>query len=258
MKPFSLNRVTRKHSVTGGKFLRITVALLAVLAITIACKMGQVSLTGSGEIVTLQQDFTNFEALVVSDAFQVDIRQGDEFSVTIRADDNLQDYLQVVQKGDTLYIGLQPDHSYNLRQVTLQAEVVMPGLASLDLSGSSHGRVAGFSSGDPLKVNLSGSSSLDGEIACGNASFDLSGSSDLVLAGSAHDVKLQASGASHADLGEMPAVDVTVNLSGASDATVNPSGTINVDASGASQLYYLGSPTLGTTNLSGASEMQRK
>lgn len=47
-----------------------------------------------------------------------------------------------------------------------------------------------------------------------------------------------------------------LELSRASIATVNASGRLDVDASGASQVKYLGSPTLGTIDLSGGSSIE--
>jgi hypothetical protein len=39
---------------------------------------------------------------------------------------------------------------------------------------------------------------------------------------------------------------------------VNPSGTLNVDASGGSHVSYVGSPTLGTIDKSGSSSVTQE
>jgi hypothetical protein len=52
--------------------------------------------------------------------------------------------------------------------------------------------------------------------------------------------------------------DADVEASGASKATVNPSGRLDADASGASSIYYLGSPTLGKIDTSGSSTVKPK
>ena len=80
----------------------------------------------------------------------------------------------------------------------------------------------------------------------------------MILTGSAQSVTLEASGSSEIDLADFPVVDANVNLSGGSEATVNPSGRLDVDVSGASHLYYLGSPTLGRVQTSGGSSVGQK
>lgn len=186
----------------------------------------------------------------VSHAFTVDISQGDTFSVVIRIDDNLVQYLEVVKRGSTLKIGLKPARRFSIRNATMQAKVIMPELTGLTLSGASHCTITGFESTKALDVDLSGASSLRGDIEAGDARFDVSGASHLTLSGSAQDLTIDASGASSVDLSGFPVNDANVEASGASNVTVN--------ASGASHVYYLGSPTLGKVDTSGASSINRK
>jgi hypothetical protein len=52
--------------------------------------------------------------------------------------------------------------------------------------------------------------------------------------------------------------DAEIELSGASEAEVVLSGTLNIDVSGASRLYYGGNPTIRQIDLSGASSIKRR
>jgi hypothetical protein len=107
-------------------------------------------------------------------------------------------------------------------------------------------------------VDLSGSSSLRGDIEAGGTSFDLSGSSDANLTGSGGNLTLDASGSSDVDLSDFPVADAEIDASGASTVTVNASGRLDVEASGASDVYYLGDPSMGTIDTSGASSVEPK
>jgi hypothetical protein len=212
-----------------------------------------VSITGSGNVVTREEAITGFDKVDVSHAFTVDISQGDTFSVVVRVDDNLVQYLEVVKQGSTLHIGLKPGYIYTITKATMQAEVTMPELTGLDLSGASHVAITGFKSTKALHVDVSGASHLTGDIEAGDARFDVSGASHVTLSGSGEDVTIDASGASHVDLADFPVADANVEASGASHVTVNPSGRLDVDASGGSHVNYLGMPTLGRIDTSGGS-----
>lgn len=241
-----------------GKLLALGFAFLLVPVLAGCTLLPEVSIAGSGRVVTQEFTLTGFDKVDVSHAFKVDISQGDTFSVVIRIDDNLVEYLEVVKRGSTLKIGLKPARRYGIRNATLEAQVTMPELTGLDLSGASHAIITGFKSTKALDVDLSGASHLRGDIEAGNASFDLSGASDVTVSGSAQDVTIDASGASSVDLGGFPVNDANVKASGASNVTVNASGKLDVEASGASHVYYLGSPTLGKVDTSGASSIERK
>ena len=215
-----------------------------------------VTITGSGNVVTQEEHLTGFDWVDISHSFTVDISQGESFSVVIRIDDNLVEHLNVIKQGDTLKIGLDPTRDFNIQNATMEAKVTMPELTGLDLSGSSDANITGFNSTENLTVDLSGSSSLVGDIEAGDISIDLSGSSDMKLAGSAADLTIDISGSSDLDLAELPAVNARMAASGSSSAVVNASGRLDVEASGASDIYYLGDPTLGTISTSGSSTIQ--
>ncbi len=236
----------------------VVVVLLAGCTLPKVISSKVTSITGSGNVVTQEENITGFDKVDVSHAFKVDISQGQAFSVVIRIDDNLVQYLEVVKQGGTLKIGLKPGRSYNTRKITMEAEVTMPELSGLELSGASQGAITGFESSKTLNVDLSGASHLRGDVEAGDAWFDVSGASQMNLTGSAEDVVINASGASQVDLSAFPVADAHVDASGASKATVNPSGQLDVGASGASQVYYVGSPTLGNIDTSGASSVNRK
>jgi hypothetical protein len=192
---------------------KLRISVLLFIAILLA-SCGLVSVTGSGNVVTQEEAITGFDRLDVSQGFQVVVRQGDTFSVVIRVDDNLVERLNVVKEGSTLKIGLDQVRSYE--DVTLQAEVTMPELVGLDLSGGSR----------------------------------------VTASGSGEDIAINASGGSGADLAAFPIVNANIDASGGSQVTVNVSGTLNVDASGGSQVSYSGNPTLGTIDTSGGAQVR--
>ena len=211
------------------------VALVVLVALLAGCS--RAALTGSGNIVTREETFTGFDRLDVSHGFEVDVRQAEDFSVVIRDDDNVEKYLKVDKKGSTLEISL--DWNLITIRTTLEAEITMPELAGLELSGGCHGTVTGFESTKAFDL-------------------DVSGGSHATLTGSAGDVTIDASGGSEADLSGFSVVDANVEASGGSEVTVNASGKLDADASGGADIYYLGSPTLGTIEESGGGDVRGK
>ena len=235
------------------KYKMLVVFLL--VALMVGCAQLGMPITGSGNVVTQEEAISGFDKVEISSAFQVVMIQGETYSVVIRIDDNLLKYLEVVKQGSTLKIGLKTDRTVGATQ---EAEVTMPALAGLDLSGASRATITGFKSPASLDVDLRGASHLGGDIEAGDARFDVVGASEVTLGGSAGDVDIGASGASTVDLADFPVTDAKVVADGASTVTMNASGTLDVDADGAAHVYYLGSPTLGTIQESGRAEVGPK
>jgi hypothetical protein len=231
---------------------------LAALACSVTLPIPSVNtITGSGNVVSTTEDYSGFTRLEISSAFKATVQQGDSFSVVIRTDDNLVPYLRITQSGDTLQIGLETGINF-LSNPTLEADITMPALSGIQANGASRATVSGFSSSDSLQVEASGASSVSGDIQAGDTSVSVSGASKVSLSGSGGNLNVEASGASTVDLEGFTGSDVKVVVSGASKATVNPSGTLDVEASGASHVTYLGNPTMGSVNTSGASTVSHK
>jgi hypothetical protein len=212
---------------------------------------------GSGNVVSQEMALADFTAVEGANAFEVEITQSDIFAVTIRVDDNILDLLDVSKEGDTLKIGLEGGVSLR-GDVTLEASITMPNLEGLELSGASSASVSGFRSSDRLDIDLSGASTLDGDLEVAQTDINASGASRVVLEGSATEATIEGSGASSLDLADFTVNTAEVRLSGASDATVRARKRIDpVDVSGASKLRYLGDPSLGDVTTSGASTVDK-
>jgi hypothetical protein len=256
----------------------IIVAVLVAAFLTSGLLAGCVGgvVKGSGTLDTQEFDFSGFDRVEVGYAFEVEITQSSSYSVSITADDNLFDYILVSKQGTTLKIRLEPALHYAFTK--LQAKITMPQLYGLELSGATRGTVSGFSSTDNIdiemsgasslnlveltagdvRINISGASSVTGDTAVGDADFTVSGASTLQLEGSASDIIVDASGASRVKLAAFLANNADVTLSGASSGTVNLDGILDANLSGASKLSYIGEPTMGTINTSGASTLSKK
>jgi hypothetical protein len=234
----------------------VIVAAVAVICTLLILRVWPGVLIGSGNLETEEYAFANFTRVEISSAFEFEIKQSSSYSINVTADDNVIDYVQVSQDGQTLRIRLGTVPS--LRLVTLRASVAIPQLHGLTVSGASRGTVSDFSSSEGLNITVSGASRVTGDITAGDVKFDISGASTIQLEGSANDMVASVSGASRFNLGDFTVNNANVNFSGASSGTANLNGRLDANISGASTLLYIGEPIMGTINISGASTLRQK
>lgn len=256
---------------------KVFMVLAVIIIITPVLLLG--GCRPSGPTVTRDYSITDFNRVQVSSAFEIEITQADTYSISVTAPENWFEYIDVEKTVQTLEIGMDIKFWGFWNRMTAQPKVIitMPSLEILDMSGATSGLVRGFESAQDFRLNLSGASRLDMEIAAYDTSLTISGASELSgqldahdvrinlsgassteLAGTINNLNLQVSGASHADLEEFPGQDARVELSGASNATVSIDGTLDIFLSGASELKYTGNPMLGSVDITGASSMHRK
>jgi len=217
----------------GGLFLAVIFS--GVFGYTNIFPFGS-GITGSGDIVTRTFDYQGFSVIEASYGFNLEVTQGNEYSITVSVDDNVVDRLKVSKSGDTLSIGLDP-RTYE--RMNLVARITMPSLNNIEFSGGTQGDISGFTS------------THDFDIA-------LSGGSWATIVGSAGDLTIDASGGSHFDLSEFTVDDVDAELSGGSHGSVYVGGRLDADISGGSHLSYYGDPELGDIETSSGSTITPK
>ena len=233
----------------------VSILLIVFLTPGLLVSCGGV-LVGSGNLETEEYDFNDFDKVEISTAFEFEISQSGSYSISITADDNVLEKVQVTKEGNTLKIGLKTFTS--LGHVTLKADIAMPQLHGLDISGASHGIISGFSSTEDIYLIVSGASKVTGDITSGDVDFDVSGASTVELEGFANNIIADVSGASGLNLGGFIVNDADVSFSGMSTGTINLSGRLEAELSGASKLTYIGEPTMGNINTSGLSTISKK
>jgi hypothetical protein len=210
----------------------------------------------SGYVTTQERLITEFDGLEVSPAFTVDIRftSGDE-KVEIEADDNLQALILVDKIGSTLRIGIKSGTNIS-GNATLRAHILTPTpMKYLAASGATHIRLQNPLEAQELHVDLSGASSLEGAVIVTDFRADLEGASSMVMEGNIENLTGNVEGASLIDGFGVECTDLSLYLSGASNASLTVNGTIELDAFGSSILVFRGSPTIRHINLSGSSKL---
>jgi len=225
---------------------RVLLLLLAIAA------TGCTALRGSGDIITVEVPVEGVGRLVVSHSFEVNVTVGDEPSLTLRVDDNLNESLNVGMDGNTLRIGLEPRTTVS--NATLEADLTLPSLDAIEGSGSVDIHLATLT-GSTFDLQLSGASTLTGSVDFESMTGNISGASNVTLAGRVGILDIVASGASDLLLLELEVDDLRITLSGASDSEITVNDSIEASLSGASSLRYRGDPDVNTLDVSGASSI---
>lgn len=255
------------------KKIAILMALMCAMLASLASCNGTIGtpVTGSGIMETRTFVYSDFSKLEIDNAFVAEITKADSFTLTITTDTNIFDYLDVRKSGSTLHIGLQRNHIYI--GTSQKAVITMPALSSLIVSGASKTQTTGFSSTTTTvfevsgasrlelsdiktgnaNIEVSGASRMSGNLTMADGNFNISGASTIEVTGIAAGITADISGASNGRLEQFTMINANMRVSGASSTTINVSGKLSANVSGASRVYYSGNPTLGSISVTDAS-----
>lgn len=199
-----------------------------------AVPFGQV--IGSGNVSIQTTSYSPFTDITVSGDFDIEIIQSSSHSLTVSADDNVFAYLQILETGGQLSIGLKWGYTY--QNVTLKAKITLVALNILKLSGGTHGSAKGFLSSQNFTLTSCDSSSI-------------------VLEGAATNLLVSATQGSRLVLSNFLVHNATIDLRKGSEATINLDGRLIATVRENSTLYYAGNPTLVQIETSGNSTVNR-
>jgi hypothetical protein len=207
-------------------------------------------------------DFTGFTGVEVRNALKAEVRRGDAFSVAVEADEQALADVKVSLAGDRLIAKLEARWGHIglvFKGVSSpKVFVTMPDLSYLELAAASRGEVTGFSELSNFQAVLAGASSLSGDVGAKKMKLEGGAASHFQLSGSASSAEIELSAASNANLEKMSIGDAKIKLGGAASLTINMTGKLDADVSGASSLRWLGTPGLGDVKITGASSFSKK
>ena len=227
---------------------------LAIMVTTIAL-MTSCSVEDPGPRQDDERRFTvtDFDRLEIGDGFHVEVRHGGTYSVLVRGDRRNLDDLVVRTNGETLVVRYD---DYRQRRHQTYITITMPSLRAVYFSGGVQAEIDGFHDAGIFDAYLSGGSFCQLHATIERLQAVLSGGSHLSVRGNGDSITADLSGGSLLKAFSFPAKMGALSLSGASYAEISVDTSLDVKASGASQVRYRGTPVL-KVEVSSASAVQQ-
>ena len=201
------------------------------------------TIKGNGNVVEREFDVTQFDELSCALSATVNFNVSDEYTCTVRVDENIMDYLDIKVEDGELCLGKQQKP----RNITLKAtefiiEVTAPSLENINLAGSGDLNFLSALEGEDLEVSLAGSGDVvfKGEVNIEHLELTIAGSGDISIEKGAvleFEANIAGSGkiVSHAEVKEMDA-----NIAGSGDIIANVNGTLEYSIMGSGDIQYYG------------------
>lgn len=224
--------------------------LLVILSICLlqSCEVK----TGSGNIERQGRALQEFHSVNVGGSFEVVIRKGNNYKVTIEADDNILEDIETNVSGGRLKIEYRD--GVNIRNADVKVYVETPELTAVTASASAEVKVEGVLNSDKtLEFHASSSASIEAEIDAPAAEADASSSGTITLKGRTKDLDTQASSAGQIEAGELLSESTKAQASSGGSISVHASLKLNGQASSGGSINYRGEPTVSRQESSGGS-----
>ena len=200
-------------------------------------------------------DLEDFNAVELGDALQIEILQGARFSVVAKGEtDDLNDLELRVENG--VLTGHYRNGSNSHKRSRLV--IFMPELSAASFEAATTARIAGFNAPETtLLLQVSGASTALVEANYETLEVRVEGASELALRGHADAMNAVVGGASRLFARDLTAAAVSVNVGGASEATISVTDELAGSVQGNSLLRYNGDPEVLDVFVASDSRMSR-
>ena len=200
-----------------------------------------------------------FSGIKASGGIDIYLSQSDQYALAVSASDaKYRDGIKTEIKNGILNIYYDGGTFRFNGNRKLRVYISFKTLESLESSGACDFIINGIYKANSLRIKLSGASEIKGALDANDVQLNLSGASTLKLSGRVNNLIIDASGASDIKSYDLAVDNCIAEISGASDIRLTINKSITAKASGASTLYYRGTPEKKDVSSSGASNVSQR
>jgi hypothetical protein len=210
---------------------------------------------GSGKVAQEKREVHGFSAVNFGGSGELSIRQGNEESLAIEADDNILPYIRSDVESGRLVIGFKRGVSVS-RSSPIRYTLMVKELNALDLSGSGKTHTGPLTSED-FKAHLSGSGEIRMEaLDATTLAAEISGSGNMEIPGKVNRQQINISGSGRYYAPDLESQSADVSVSGSGDCTLRVEQSLSAHISGSGSVEYYGNPSV-TKKVSGSGRVSR-
>jgi hypothetical protein len=223
------------------------IILLAASMSFISCE----SISGNGNVREEKRPLSNINTVKTSGSIDVEITNGNTYSLTVENDENLIPYVVTEVNGSELNIYYK--NGYSIMNDHAKVIVTVPTLSRIITSGSGDITTNGiFNSSHEIEMNTSGSGDIKANVNAPSVKVTGSGSGDIELSGMTKDFDCRISGSGDIKCRNLKSENAVIHVSGSSDVHVFASVSLKVNVTGSGDVHYSGNPSTPEIHITGS------
>jgi putative autotransporter adhesin-like protein len=244
------------NSLVMNKLFTSVLALL-IMSANLNAQFFTKKIKGNGDVVTKTRTVADYDKIAVAGSFDVKLFKGKEGAITIKADENLMEYIITEVKSGTLKIKTKKGYNISTRK-TIVVTVPFNDIDAVSLAGSGDIYSEDMINSSELKLSIAGSGNLNLKVSTKNLKSSIAGSGNMNLSGDTDQLTCSIAGSGNIDSYNLKATIATVKIAGSGDVKVNAVKEIHAKNVGSGNIYYSGNPSVEKTSSVGSGSIKKK
>lgn len=239
--------------------MKLFTSILAFLIISanLNAQMFTKKIKGNGNIITKTRTVSDYDKIAVAGSFDVKLLKGKEGVITVKADENLMEYIVTEVKNGDLMIRIKK--GFNIRtNKTINIIVPFETINAISLAGSGDVTSEDTIDSSDLSLKLAGSGNMSLNVSSKNLSSSIAGSGNMSLKGDSKDFTCSVAGSGNINGFDLKANIATVKIAGSGNVKINAINEIHAKSVGSGNIYYSGSPSIEKISSVGSGSIKKK
>jgi len=232
----------------------IIFGLIIILTCSCAGLTSKKIINGNGNRITINRSTTDYDAISLSDWFNVELVDGKEGKLTLKGEGNLLKHIITDIRNGELYLGVEQGYQLEPSSLKEGIQVIVPveRINSIAMSGSGNIVSKITLRSQDFNMRMSGSGDITMDLEVETLSAAMSGSGDMNLSGRARSFEASTSGSCNIKAYDLETDNVGATLSGSGTLKFTARKNIKARISGSGNISYRGNPEKVDAKISGS------
>ncbi len=234
-----------------------TIATILLVCMTVQANAWTKKVKGNGNVVTKNRTTADYEKIAVGGSFDVTLVAGEEGKLTIKIEDNLDEYLITEVKDGKLKIkwkkGINVKTSKGVK-ITVPFEQIN----AVTLGGSGTIKTVDVISSHELSIAVAGSGNMYLDVKTSDLNSSVAGSGNMTLNGVTTTLDCKIAGSGNFRGYQLSTVDANAKIAGSGNIHATINGKLTAKIAGSGSVKYEGNATVENVKISGSGSVRKK
>lgn len=212
--------------------------------------------TGNGNLTTKTIKTPTYDHIKSVGFMDVKLIQGNEGEISVKTDENLQQWIQVKVKKNTLVLDIKDNVNIRKKKV-VHITVPFEEISGVSLVGSGDIHTEDTIKTSVFETELVGSGDIDLTIHASKVKANVTGSGDMILSGSTDELQIHVTGSGDFNGEDLISNRTDVSCTGSGDAVVVANTNLNAKVHGSGDIEYKGAPSQKEVRIFGSGDVNQ-
>ncbi|MEN8817340.1 MAG: head GIN domain-containing protein [Nonlabens sp.] len=212
---------------------------------------------GNGEVISKTFNTSDYDKISGSNSIDITLVKGKEGTITVQAESNIMEHLEIEVNGNKLEIGIEDGYNINTRK-GIKVRVPVEKIFSLSMAGSGDIKSNMTLKSRDMQISVAGSGDIAVAVESEKLDVSIAGSGDVKISGRTEYLDASVAGSGGISGFDLKANHVDASIAGSGDVSVYcTGGKLKASIVGSGDLRYKGTTSEVKKNIMGSGEITK-